>query len=205
MLVPYELPSPGVHMQVTRPGYCSQVGADETMRAEIVTESRQELWVDACLRAPGLAHAQATVWAMLRSLRTTPVTVAVDGTITSSGGLRGTTRPIAGAEIRFVGTRRSITVRADGHGEFLLSALPGITTSSSSDMLQPRTAASSPPCRRASPSAPACTRSGFSSPSSSAVIDGVMAARGSVALPAAGADGRASPSPHAAPAGCRLR
>jgi hypothetical protein len=125
MLVAGHLPRPGLHVQVTRPGYCSRIGADETFSARLVTRSRGEFLVDACLRAPGLARSEATLRAMLSSARVAPPELSVDGTISTSGGSTGGHQPIPGADIRFVGAGRSITVRADFRGRFVLTAPPG--------------------------------------------------------------------------------
>jgi hypothetical protein len=64
---PSELPLPGVHIRVSTPGYCRRIGADESVMARIVTPRHELLWIDACLRAPGLAANEWAVRAMLAS------------------------------------------------------------------------------------------------------------------------------------------
>jgi hypothetical protein len=64
---PSELPLPGVHIRVSTPGYCRRIGADESVMARIVTPRHELLWIDACLRAPGLAANERAVRAMLAS------------------------------------------------------------------------------------------------------------------------------------------
>ncbi len=54
-------------------------------------------------------------------------TVTAHGLIVTVGGpFPGAPAPIPRAELRFVGSRRSMTVRADAHGRFAFDAPPGL-------------------------------------------------------------------------------
>jgi hypothetical protein len=70
-----ELPAPnhrppaGLHVKVSRPGYCSTVGGTETVSARLVTSRHEVYLVDACLRGPRLASNERAVRAMLASAR----------------------------------------------------------------------------------------------------------------------------------------
>jgi hypothetical protein len=59
-------PPQGVHLKVTRPGYCRSFGATETVSARLVTSKHEVFLVNACLRAPGVASGERALRMMLR-------------------------------------------------------------------------------------------------------------------------------------------
>jgi hypothetical protein len=61
--------APGLHVTVTSPGFCRSVGGTQTIAAQLTTHKHTTLWVDACLRAPGLVANGRAVRAMLASAR----------------------------------------------------------------------------------------------------------------------------------------
>jgi hypothetical protein len=64
-------PPQGIHLTVTRPGYCRAFGATETVTARVVTPKHDVFLVNACLRAPGVASGERALRAMLASAHTT--------------------------------------------------------------------------------------------------------------------------------------
>jgi hypothetical protein len=66
---PSDVPRPGVHVTVSRPGYCQTIGSDESLLARVVTRKHEILWMDACLRGPRLLANERAVRAMLASAR----------------------------------------------------------------------------------------------------------------------------------------
>ena len=63
-------PPQGIHLTVTRPGYCRGFGATETVTARLVTPKHEVFLVNACLRAPGIVAEERAVRAMIASAHT---------------------------------------------------------------------------------------------------------------------------------------
>ena len=62
-------PPKGIHLKITRPGYCRAFGATETVTGRLVTPKHDVFLVNACLRAPGGGADERAVRAMLASAR----------------------------------------------------------------------------------------------------------------------------------------
>jgi hypothetical protein len=65
---PFRMTS-GRPLVITRPGVCGAVGGDETFVATVATRRGRRYFVEACLRAPGVAANERAVLAMLASAR----------------------------------------------------------------------------------------------------------------------------------------
>jgi hypothetical protein len=73
-----EIPEPNTtiggrtaHVETTRPGSCDNIGADETIIADIERPSGNHYEMTACLRGPGLGEQERSVTAMLDSTHVT--------------------------------------------------------------------------------------------------------------------------------------
>jgi hypothetical protein len=71
MTNPAHPPPAGRHVSVTKPGFCSRIGATETIVARVVTSSHAMFSLQACLRSPGLVAGERAVKAMVASARAT--------------------------------------------------------------------------------------------------------------------------------------